>query len=73
MELLPQHPFHREVAARQRTRNLFQLPEVVARLDDVLLMGLVELQRKLIHTNQKRLPNHAQYSNASEQGSFVKP
>jgi len=44
------------VAADQRTRNLFQLSEVVARLNDVLLMGLVKLQRKLIHTNKGGYP-----------------
>ena len=44
------------MAADQRARDLFQLPEVVALLNDVLLMDLVELERKLIHSNQSGYP-----------------
>ena len=44
------------MAADQRTRDLFQLSEVVTRLDDVLVMGLVKFKSKLIHTNKGGYP-----------------
>jgi len=37
------------VTADQRTGDLFQLSEVITRLDDVLLMGLMKFKSKLVH------------------------